>query len=115
MGRPSEQPPPRSAQNALYGPCRRQTTVKTSSHEACESQNGEFSQTTDPLVIHNEAGLSAGHANQPTVARSMVRLRFTSLDSKDWTGPSYGSFQGFWSVWIVVSRNLQFPKPNYDS
>ena len=38
-------------------------------------------------VAPRQPSLQAGHAIQPTRARSMVSLRFTSLDSKDWTNP----------------------------
>jgi hypothetical protein len=39
-----------------------------------------------------------------------IAIHFPGL--KVWTSPSCGCFQSLWSVWIVVSRNLQFPKPS---
>ena len=43
----------------------------------------------------------------------MGKSPFTLLASRVWTNPWCGSFRSFWSVWIAVSRNLQFPRRNW--
>jgi hypothetical protein len=57
----------------------------------------------------------ANRANQRTSAISTAKSPFIFPGSRVLTNPSCGSFQSFWSVWTVASRNLQFPKANYDS